>query len=145
MNEWSVARGEQRAIYTHRQIQPFRSVSKVPTQIAQRWSTQLEPELPAKCRKFRQSGLSTFVGTPNAQPSQGAKSHGIGTFGESRDFRHPELPTPVGTSDGRRCAGGLAAKSASTGTSGTKCRDFRLPELLAHAGTSGYQKSINYV
>ena len=35
MNEWVMVRREERAIYTHRQIKPFRSESKVPTQIAE--------------------------------------------------------------------------------------------------------------
>ena len=61
------------------------------------------------------------VGTPDAQPSQEAKYQGIGTFGGSRNFRHPELPTLVGTSDGRVSAGGLTAKSSSARTSSTKC------------------------
>ena len=56
-----------------------------------------------------------------------------------------ELPTPVETSDGQRCTGGLAAKSASTGTFGTESQDFQLLELLARTRTFGYQKSKNYI
>ena len=138
MYEWLTVRRDERAIYTYSRIQPFRSASEVPTQIArtsgpstkhclwrsQRWSTQPEPELLVECLNFRQSGLLTFVGTPDAQPSQGAKSQGIGTSGESRDFQHLELPTLIGTSDEQRCTSGLAAKLASIETSDTKCQDF---------------------
>ena len=35
MNEWCSVRREERAIYTHSKIQPFRSGSEVPTQIAE--------------------------------------------------------------------------------------------------------------
>jgi len=34
MNEWVTVRRDERDIYTHRQNQPFRSESEVPTQIA---------------------------------------------------------------------------------------------------------------
>jgi len=66
MNKWYPVRREERAIYTHSEIKPFRSGSKVPTQIAgtsgpsvkhcsrhsQRWSTQLELELPTEHQNF---------------------------------------------------------------------------------------------
>ena len=135
INEWVTVRREERAIYTrrqnltvqicvrssdtdHRNFWPF---VKHCSRHSQRWSTQLEPKLLAKHRNFWQSGLSTHVGTPDPEPSQGAKSQSAETSGGSRNFRHQELPTPVGTSDGRASTGGLKAKSSSAGTSDTKC------------------------
>ena len=64
---------------------------------------------------------------------EGAELLVSGAPDSHRDFRRAKM---------RRRA---AAKSTSAGTSGTKRQDFRQPELLAHAGTFDYQKSINYV
>ena len=69
-------------------------------------------ETPGGCWEFRLSS-----GLPTDMVSQATKSQSVGTFGRSRDFRHPKM---------RRWA---AAKSTSVGTSGTKHRDFRLPKV----------------
>ena len=65
MNEWSSVRREERAIYTQRQIQPFRSELEVPTQIVETFgSTQKHSSRRQSTRLARKSSeLPAVAGT----------------------------------------------------------------------------------
>ena len=105
MNQWSMVRGEERAIYTQGQIQPFRSKSKVSTQITKtfgptqkhcscRQSTRLariSPELPTIAGTSGSRDFRLPSGLPTDMTSQATKSQGVGTFGGSRDFRRAKM------------------------------------------------------
>ena len=122
MNKWFTVIEEERAMYTHSEIQTFRSESEVPTQIAgtsgpsvkhcsrrsQRWSTQLELELLVECQNFWQSGLPTHVGTPELELSQGLspKALGLPTGAETSGTQNSRLPLGLSMGEERRWADG---------------------------------------
>ena len=147
-------------------IQPFRSTSKVPTQISglstiTENTVHKESEVSAcsQCRNSRQtSGLPT-VGTPDVRRdfrrAQLIKQPALLRPGlPAWDRSVSELPANVGTSDGRnsRRSSGLLTctvkQTASTADAGTpglgqvsvgtpgERRDFRLSELPTNVGTS---------
>ena len=62
MNEWLTVRREERAIYTHSKIQPFRSGSEVPTQIAET-SALCKTLFKAQSKVVNIAGAKTFGGT----------------------------------------------------------------------------------
>ena len=73
-----VVRREERAIYTHRQIQPFRSASKVPTQIAGTSSSIVE-----HYSNMQTTGLARLSSELPAATE---------TFGFHQDFRQIDEP-----------------------------------------------------
>ena len=78
MNEWVTVRREERAIYSQRQIQPFRYESKVPTQIA-----ETSDSTKKHCSHRQSTGLARI----SSELPAIAGTSGSRDFGFRQDFR----------------------------------------------------------